>query len=63
MMLETIKEGKALKKFEEMLISQGVSDNVAKNLVDCENENFPHLPKSESITRLTATKSGLYKIL
>ena len=59
MMLATLQNGKALEKFEEMLIYQGVSRNVANSIVHCHDENIPYLPKSKMVTELTATASGL----
>ena len=61
MLYETIKDGRALKHFEKMLVCQGVSQKNAIQL--CSGNYWNVLPKSKYTTILKSHKKGKLKYL
>ena len=56
---QAIASGSALKKFQSMMIAQGVKEDVAKELCTAGADVFKHLPLAKQKTELFASKSGV----
>nr|BAN20939.1 unkown protein [Riptortus pedestris] len=55
-MKTTLKNGKALKRFEKLLINQGVNENVANKI--CSEGDYSILPKAKFITEFLVKEKG-----
>ena len=56
---KTLKNGEAVKKFQEMIINQGVDPNTAKELCAKGADMWKILPKSKFTTTIKSPKSGM----
>lgn len=60
MIQEKLRNGEALKKFHEMIVAQGVSEELAKEL--CYNRNYAQVFKSKAkhVTLIKSKNSGIF---
>ena len=56
---KTLNNGEAVKKFQEMIINQGVDPNTAKALCAKGADMWKILPKSKFTTTIKSPKSGM----
>lgn len=59
MVLRSLTDGSALKKFEEMLKAQNVSPDFAKKLCDPQSDLYQLLPIAKQKTELVSNRDGL----
>lgn len=63
MVKKSLRDGSGLKKFEEMLMAQNVSPDLAKTLCHERSNLYQILPIAERKTKLTAGHSGIVSSL
>ena len=61
--METIANGSALKKFYDMMVAQGVQENVAQELCKPGADMYKHLPLAKKKTELATQKTGVIKAI
>lgn len=57
--LEKLKNGEALEKFRQMIIGQGVDENMANELCIHRNYNFVFSTKAKFLSTIRAKETGL----
>lgn len=56
--MEKLKNGEALEKFRQMLIGQGVEENIANELCINRNYNFVFGTKAKFLSTIRANETG-----
>jgi thymidine phosphorylase len=56
LILNTITDGSAIKKFRDMMVSQGTKEEVAEEI--CFGDKWKFLPKSQNIETINSDHSG-----